>query len=309
MLPIRKWLFAFLCTACLAAPASRADAETCGIIITHQEAFHEKAHTTFLSRLSDKGYKGRLKFIVQRPHPDPIAWSNAARKLIAANVDFIITYGVTATLSALHERPDIPIIYADVYEPLARGIKAKDATGVCSKYSVSSMLRYLRTASLSKNIGVVYSAFDEGSRYQHGEIVRLSKKYGLNITSMGIRNPMDTVGILSEADVGSFLITSSSLVRSVFPTILRIAENKKIPVASLIYHDNRKPMIMLSANPEEQGQEVAEKLMRLLSGVPLKDVPASCSKKIELVFKVGDAQRLGVRMPMDLVTEATSIVH
>jgi|Deesub1362A_J573_1020465.scaffolds.fasta_scaffold00027_130 putative ABC transport system substrate-binding protein len=284
-------------------------AETVGVIVTHGVYSHEKAFKEFQSYLAKKGYKNRLKFIIQRPYPDPIAWSNAARKLIAADVDVMVTYGAPVTFSAIREKADIPIIYAGVYEPLVSKIKAKNVTGVCSRYPISSLVRYLRASTTIKKLGVIYSSMEEDSRYQLFEVKKLSKKYGFAVTPLNLRRPVDIAGMLSNIDVSAFFITSSSIVNSVFPTILHIAGSRKIPTASLIQYDGLSATIVLSSQPEEQGRVAAEKLIEFLKGVPIRDIPATCSKNIELIFNMKDAHHLGIRISMDLVTEATRIIY
>jgi putative ABC transport system substrate-binding protein len=243
------------------------------------------------------------------PHPDPIAWSNAARKLIAADVDVMVVYGAPALLSALKERSRIPILYADVYEPVALGIKAREATGVCTRLSISSLLRYIKGTTSGKNIGVVYSNLEEDTKYEHAEIKKVSMKYGLNVISLELHNPLDTVGLLAKVDASSILVTSSSMTNSVFSTVMRIATSKKIPVASLLYHEKQLPTIMLSSKPEDHGRKSAAMLIELLKGVPLKNIKPLCSESIELVFNAAEARKMGFRIPMDLVTEATRIIY
>lgn len=308
-LSIRELAVVFLCIAACVAPTTMVYAETVGVILTYNEVFHEKAHASFISYLEEKDYKDRLEFIVQRPHPDPIAWSNAARKLIAADVDVMVTYGTPALLSALNEKSRIPILYADVYGPVAAGIKAREATGVCSKLSISSLLRYIRGTTSGKDIGVVYSSLEEDTKQEHLEIKKLAKKYGLKVTSLELHNPLDTVGLLAKVNVSSILVTSSSMINSVFPTVMRIARSKKVPVASLVYRESSLPTIMLSSSPDEHGRKSAAMLIKLLNGARLKDITPVCSNKIELVFNAAEARKMGFRIPMDLVTEATRIIY
>ena len=308
-LPIRISVIISLCIAVFVTTTVRAYAETVGIILTHNEAFHSKAHKAFLKHIEEKAFKKRVEFIVQRPHSDPIAWSNAARKLIAADVDIMVVYGAPALLSALKERSKIPIIYADVYEPVTAGIKSRKATGVCTRLSISSLLRYIKGTTPGKNIGVLYSNLEEDTKHEHAEIKKVSAKYGLNVISLELHNPLDTVGLLAKVDIDSILVTSSSMANSVFTTVMRIAKSKAIPVASLIYSESQMPTIMLSSEPKEHGRKSASMLIEFLEGIPLKDIEPVCSDKIELVFNAAEARTMGFRIPMDLVTEATRIIY
>lgn len=307
---LRKSLVIVFCLVlAVFAPLARGHAETIGVIITHGESFHEKAHESLLSYLKKAGYYGKVQILEQRPYPDPIAWSNASRKLIAADVDVIVTYGTPTTLAALKERARIPILYVGVYEPVAADITAKNATGVCSKYQVSSLIRYLRNSVSISELGVLYSSLEEDSYRQLSEIKKYSQRYGFAVTALNMKNPGDIEGMLSGVKINAIFITSSSMVNSVFSSVLRVAEDRRIPTASLVMRDDMSATMMLSNNPEEMGREAAEKLVRLLKGESPKDIPATCSKDIELVVNLRDARKIGIRVSMDLVTEATKVIY
>jgi putative ABC transport system substrate-binding protein len=309
-MPLRRYLLiAFFLVLPVFVPLRESHAKTLGVIITRGESFYEKVHESLVSSLKTAGYLDKVDIIVQRPYPDPIAWSNASRKLIAADVDVIITYGTPATFASVKERSGIPILFVGVYEPVAASITAKNATGVCSRYQVSSLIRYLRDSVTLRDLGVVYSSLEEDSDYQLSEIKKFSQRYGFAVTAFNMKNPSDIEVMLSGVKINAIFITASSMVNSVFPSVLRAAEDRRIPTASLIMRDDMNATMMLSNNPMEQGREAAEKLVLLLKGTSPKDIPVSCSKDIELVVNLRDARKMGIRVSMDLVTEATKVIY
>jgi putative ABC transport system substrate-binding protein len=293
---------------CIVFLPTPARSETIGVIVTRNSKIFERAHGAFLSYLSEKGFSKRLNFITQNPYPDPIAWSNASRKLIALDVDVIVTYGAAATFSVLRERTNIPVIYSSVYEPATANIRSKNVTGVCTKYSISSLLRYLRAADSLQNLGAVYCSMEEDSKMQFNELKNLASKYGFKLTGLNIKKAANASTALTEANVSALFITSSSVIASVYPNVLRIANSKRIPTASFIMHDEMFPTILLSPDPEEIGREAARKLIDYLKGKPINKIPVTCSKNIDIVFNLKDAQALGIKIPMNLVTEATRII-
>jgi putative ABC transport system substrate-binding protein len=309
-MPLRRSLLVTFCLILsVFVPLKESQARTLGVIITRGEYFYEKVHESLLSRLKEAGYLDKVEILVQRPYPDPIAWSNASRKLIAAEVDAIITYGTPSTFAAVKERSGIPVVYVGVYEPVAADITAKNVTGVCSKYQVSSLIRYLRDSVSLRDLGVVYSSIEEDSDYQLSEIKKFSQRYGFAVTALNMKNPYDIEGMLSGVKVNAIFITASSMANSVLPSVLRAAEDRRIPTASLIMRDDMNATMTLSNDPEEMGREAADKLVMLLRGASPKDIPASCSRKIELVVNLRDARKIGIRVSMDLVTEATKVIY
>lgn len=287
----------------------RADAETVGVILTRETQFFEKVHKELIDHLQGKVSGRNIKFIVQNPSPDPIAWSNAARKLIAADVDVIVAYGSPAALAAAAERPSMPLIYVGLYEPLAQNIKIKNAAGVCTRVPMANLFRYLNASLQGKRIGIMYSALEEDSKRQFIEAGAISEKYGFSVTPIDLRKPADISTALSNIEIDALFITTSSTINSVYRTLMRITSSRKIVTSSVLYNEEDLSTFSFYPKPDELGKKGGDILVKILKGARASDIPASCSKDIVLVFNIGDAQRTGIRIPMDLVTEATRLVQ
>lgn len=282
-------------------------AETVGVILTDEVSFDETIHNSFMEAL-DKEKKKRIKFIIQRPHPDPISWSNAARKLIAAEVDLIITYGTSATLAVSAERPSVPVLFAGVHEALTPKIKLKNSAGVAIKTPITSILRYLRSCGPINSLGVIYNNLEEASVYQYSEIVKLSDKYNFKVVGLNLRQPADITGIVPDVKLDAILVTSASTADIAFPTILNFAKSRSIPTASIFVHDDHHAIVTLSADPVDIGRIAAEACSLILDGQPLKNISPAYPKS-RLIFNMKEAKAMGLRIPMDLVAEATEIIY
>jgi ABC-type uncharacterized transport system substrate-binding protein len=99
------------------------------------------------------------------------------------------------------------------------------------------------------------------------------------------------------------------MANSSLPTILRVASANKIPTASLVSSDQVAAMITLTAEPQDQGEHLAKMLMDIGSGKSVQSLERYCARKIELVYNVKEANRLGLKVSMDLVTEATRLIN
>ena len=84
--PILKILFAVLFV--LAVAKDLHAEKRIGVIMTGDIPYYVAMHETFVTELNRRiGGSEKIEIILQRPFPNPISWSNAARKLIAFNVD------------------------------------------------------------------------------------------------------------------------------------------------------------------------------------------------------------------------------
>lgn len=288
--------------------ASSALAETVGVILSSGVSYYEQIHNALTDELARVGYSGRVKFIIQRPASNPISWGNAARKLIASDVDAIVVYGYGPTAAVLRERPDIPIIYAGSFMQVSA--KKANVTGMYLKIPVLSVLRYLRASTSIGRLGVFYCSAEEDSVAQLMEIKASASKYGYSV---------DALDLMSAADISSFIathsqsdaifMTSSSVVNAAFNSILNFARNKKIPVGALMTFKDNGALVTLCGAPKEQGAGAASKLIEVLNGKKASNIPPTQGKDIELVFNMKEAREIGLKIPMELITEATRIIH
>ncbi|MGD1075152.1 MAG: ABC transporter substrate binding protein [Thermodesulfovibrionales bacterium] len=297
-----------LCVGVLSVPAAAAE-KTIGVILPGDVPYYLDVHSIFLSILSKEGYAGKVGMIVQKPFPDPISLSNAARKLIALDVDVIVAYGAPATIAAAREKSRIPIVYAGIYDPLVPKIRARNIVGISSKLSVTSLLRYLRGLNDIAILGVLYSAGEEDSILQLRELLKLSQQYGFRIDAIDLKRPQDVKSALSGRKLDAIFITGSSIANMAAPAIMDFAREQKIPTAALLPLKTSPATVTLAASSKEQGERIAEMVTKILNGTPPYRLKAESSSDVELIFNFKEAAAMGFRIPMELVTEATRLIQ
>jgi len=282
---------------------------TVGIIVPASDPFALEAHKAFMSSLRSSGLTELVKFIKQSPQADTIALKNTARKLITLKADVLVTYGTPATMATLGERPSVPVIYGGVYKPIHDSISSPGAFGVCINPPLSSLTRYMAAASRQKSIGILYCNHEKDSLFQMKQMVKFTKMAGLTGKPLNMGVPSEVASTLSGSDVGFFFITTSSCTQAASSYIKRISSNRRIPTASLISIENLHPVIAHYCNASEAGRMMAKKLTLLLKGNEHLIDSGPCVTSSELVFDIGEARRLGLSMPMELVTGATKVIY
>ena len=130
--------------------------------------YYAEIHKSFVSELNRRlDGSEEIEIILQRPFPDTISWSNAARKLIAFDVDLIVTYGSPAAQAVIHEKSRIPLVYAGLYEPEQAAVNKKNVTGCGYRVPLSSILRYFKRLKTISTVGIVFSSVEEDSVRQY----------------------------------------------------------------------------------------------------------------------------------------------
>lgn len=300
--------FLLITASLLATPAMAKDI-TVGVVIPATDPFSIEAHAAFIKRLEATGVLKRIKLIEQRPQPDALALKNTVRKLITHNARIIVTYGTQATLAAISEKPGVPIVYGGVYRPIHEKFQSQNGLyGVCMDPPLSSLTRYISMSTRQKNIAILYCSNEKGSLFQMEQMMRFAAKAGLSGKPIDLRDASEVSSSLSGADVGFFFITSTACSHASSGPISRIARNRKIPIATLAGIDNIKPVMAYYTDPTEIGVSMADELDRAIrSG--RKESHGVCSARDELVYDIGEARRLGLTLPMELVTGATKVIY
>lgn len=306
----RNILFYCILTGCLAVILSMpihalAAEKTIGVILTGNISYYKDMHKAFTESLAAEGM-GKMEVVLQTPTPEPMSWANAVRKLVAVGADIIVTYGAPATLVAMSEASDIPIVFAGVYDPQALGILGKNATGVSSKVPVASLVKNLRSISNFTTLGVVYSESEKDTVLQANDVRQFETSFGYKSTRFSVKKAEDIAKI---ANVDALFLTTGCAAMHCVSNIIGVARKAKIPTGTTIGGGEGSGIILtLSANPQEQGRAAAKIAARVVKGAKPASIPLELPTKIDFIINLKEATDMGLKIPFDLLTTATRVI-
>ena len=295
----------------LAAAPDLHAAKRIGVIMTGDIPYYEAIHQTFVAELNRRiGGAEKIEIILQRPFPNSISWSNAARKLIAFDVDLIVTYGSPAAQAVIHEKGRIPLVYAGFYEPEHHAaVNEKNVTGCGYKVPLSSILRYFKRLKTVNTVGIVFSSVEEDSLRQYETMQLLATQQNIKTEKINIRSRADLDRLKTiQSDV--VFITGSSLAHLWLDDILPILDGKKIPAADIFPDQTESGILMtLYQPPHTQGEIAAEMAWQILLGAKPADVAAHMFRDTELEVNLIEAKHLEINFPVQLLIEATKVIE
>jgi putative ABC transport system substrate-binding protein len=277
-----------------------------GVIMTGNIPYYREVHKAFTQTLASEGFgPGRVTVVMQSPTPEPMSWTNAARKLIAIGSDIIVAYGAPATLTALGETSDIPVIFAAVFDPHAVGIAARNATGVSSKIPLTSLIKNLKSISNFSSLGVIYNEAEKDTVIEANEVRQLEQTYGFRSVRFNIRRAEDTARI---GHVDALFMTTSCSAMYCINNVVNIARKARMATASTIGGDNNGLILTIEANPAEQGSDAAQMVAKVLRGTKPSSLPVLHPKKVDVIVNLKEATAMGFKIPFDLLTSATRVI-
>jgi putative ABC transport system substrate-binding protein len=291
----------------LTGPAASAAQKTLGIIMTGNIPYYKDVHKSFTDTLAAEGFgPGSIEIVVQTPSPEPMSWTNAARKLVTVGSTIIVSYGAPATIFAMSETSDIPIVFAGVYDPQAVGVTGKNATGISSKVPVASILKNLKSISNFSTLGVVFNDSEKDTVVQANDVKQLESAYGFKSTRFNIKKASDSPKI---ANVDALFLTTGCAAMHCVSNIIGIARKAKVPTAASIAGGETSGVILtIAADPHEQGREAAKIVAKILRGAKPSSIPIEQPKKIDVIINLKEATDMGLKVPFDLLTSATKVI-
>lgn len=307
-----------LIVAIFPASIARSSGLILAAVLSSDQARYRNAHKGLVRALGSRGYdQSSVEIISQVPNPDPISWANAIRKSSAIGAKVIVTYGAPATLAATQESPDTPVIFIDVYDPLAAGIvkslvsPGKNATGISCKVPLATLVKTASIIRPLKQVGVLYSKREIGSFVQLKEMKRLAVRFGFSVIEADISNESSLNNAMSAlgSQVDFFYLTESSVVGWHLDKVIHLASEKRIPVMTQIPDAGEKgALLSLEAHPYSQGQQAADILVRVLSGKKPSVIPVIFPKKIDLVVNMKTARAFDIHVPLEALNLATKVI-
>lgn len=281
-----------------------------GVVMTGDVPYYRAMHEAFVEALDTSVSAGEnVQIILQKPFPDPISLSNAARKLIAYDVNLIVTYGSPATHAVLNEKSKIPVVYAGVYDPEKAALQGKRITGCGFKVPLSSLLRYMKRLKQIDTLRIIYSSVEEDSSRQAEEMLVLAEQQGVLAKKIDIRSRKDLAHLETIGANDAVFITGSSTAHLWLENIMSFVHRQKVPTAT-IFPDSEEVgvLITLFQPPHEQGEKAAEMALQVLKVEPPGNIQPDVLRGTELVFNLREAQQVGLKFPIQLIIEATRVI-
>lgn len=286
-------------------------------IITGDLQRYREAHEAFVKILRAGGMsEEKVRIYVQTPNPDPMSWANSIRKAVGGGADLIITYGAPVTLVAKKEAKSVPILFADVYDPVALGIvkdlavTGGEISGVSSTTPIETLAKTLATIQSPKTVLALYSASEPGSVLQTRRLEELGGKFGFKVIKAEVKGKESArQAIVDAGPVDAVYLSESVVLSQALRETIDAAAQRRLPVVSQIPEAaDRGALLCLEADPIEQGQLLAVHAIQVLGGQKAFTLPVRTPKKVALVINMRAAEQLGIKVPFDALGLATRVI-
>jgi putative ABC transport system substrate-binding protein len=253
--------------------------------------------------------------------PDEDAARVAAKEFVRNRVDLIVAFEAQTVRAAKAATSEIPVVFLHVDDPVASGFVKSlsqpggNLTGFVT-YPVSlgkQMELFKELVPRLRQVLVLIDPQDPESGRLLSEVHSVTAALKLRLSEHEVTSQADTervFGSIKRGDLDGVYVLSPSL-RTKFPSlILRLASEKRLPLAS-----HRKEWVEQGAlfsyatDLASVGRAAAPYVDKILKGTKPADLPVEQAMKFELVINLKAAKQIGLTVPPNVLARADKVIR
>src|SRR4030067_1907030 len=279
----------------------------------------------FEKALADAGFKEGVHVTYDRQNAqgDMANAQTIAEKFLDAKVNMVHSIATPTSQAVVKTIKNIPVVFSSLTDPLDAGLVPKtsppgtksgtNVTGVSDRWPVHLQFEmYAKFVPKAKKWGTIYNAGDANSMVHIKEMREAAKKLGVELMEASISTSAETlqaVHSLAGKGVQAINITSDNTAVSAFEAIVKVCNEKKIPLfAGDVDSVPRGAIAAYGLDYFLIGESAGKKAVQILKGTKPGDIPWGPAEKFGLVLSEKAAKTQGVTVPPDLLKKAEKVI-
>ena len=245
-----------------------------------------------------------------------------AAELVRRRVDVIMAFTIPATRAAKRATTGIPIVFAQVLDPIKAGLVASLARPGANVTGVSVMVEQLGGKYMQlvrevspevTRVAVLWEPAQPAGALQLRQIESAARSVGIQLQPLEVRDPDGFESAFSSVTTkraGAIIVLPSSLFNSHRHRLADLAARIRVPAVSV-----RREFVdaggLMSYGPDfaEQSRRAATYVDRILKGSKPADLPVEQPTKLELVINLKTAKTMGLTLPPSLLFRADLVIE
>ena len=245
-----------------------------------------------------------------------------ADELVRLKVDVLLTPGTPGALAFKNATKTIPIVFADVTDPVAAGLVdslARPGGNITGFSSIEAVLAGKRLELLKEavpkisRVAVLWNPHDPSSAQQWKESQLAARELGLQLHSMEVSSADQFESAFKEANQvrsSALFVVSSALAFSNQNRITDLAIKNRLP-AIYTRGDFVDSGGLISYGPDqaERFRRVAAMVDKILKGTKPADIPVEQPTKFELIINLKAAKQISLTIRPDVLARADKVIR
>jgi len=244
-----------------------------------------------------------------------------ADELVRLKVDVLITPGTPGALALKNATKTIPIVFADVTDPIAAGLVdslARPGGNITGFSSIEALLAGKRlellkeTVSKLSRVAVLWDPRNPGSTQEWKESQLAARELGLQLHSMEVSSAdkyQDAFKEATRARSGALAVLSTPLASSNQDQLAKLAARNRLP-AIYVQGSFVTDGGLMSYGPDrtERYRRIAVFVDKILKGTKPADLPVEQPTKFEFIINLKAAKQIGLTIPPNVLARADKVI-
>ncbi|HEV8725410.1 MAG TPA: ABC transporter substrate-binding protein [Candidatus Binatia bacterium] len=245
-----------------------------------------------------------------------------ADELVRLKVDVLLTPGTPGALALKNATKTIPIVFADVTDPVAAGLVeslARPGGNITGFTSIEAVLAGKRlellkeTVSNLSRVAVLWDPQSPTSTQEWKESQMAAQNLGLQLHSMAVSRADKYESAFKEAmraHSAALAVWSTPLAASHQERIAELATKNRLPA---IYAQGNfivnGGLMSYGADRTERYKRVAVFVDKILKGAKPADLPVEQPTKFEFIINLKAAKQIGLTIPPNVLARADKVIR
>ena len=260
--------------------------------------------------------------IAERWGSDADELAAQAAELVRISPDVILAAAASATRPMHQATRTIPIVFANVPDPVANGFVASLArpggniTGFAN-YEPSIAVKWLellkQVAPGVARVGFIFDPTNPTVAAYQAEMEAVSSSFGVRVLGVAVHNEVEierAIEAFAREPDGGLIVPSGPATTSFLPLLIAAAVRHRLPSV----HPIREAVVAgalasYGVDTNDLFRSAATYVDRILKGEPAGDLPVQFATKFELVVNLKTARALGLDPPIQLLARTDELIE
>jgi putative ABC transport system substrate-binding protein len=269
----------------------------------------------FEKAIAEAGLEAEYDY--QNAQGDMANATTIAQKFKNDKLDLVHAIATPTSQAAVKVIKNHPIVYSSVTDPVDAGLvktmgpSGTNVTGISDAWPIERQIElYHQMVPSAKKWGTIYNAGDANSVKSISWTRDAMKKFGLELVEVSISNSAEvyTGAQTLVGRVDAIYITSDNTVVSALESVVKVANNKKIPLFGGDTTTVEKGMIAAyGLNYFQVGYSAGKKAALVLKGQDPGTVPSGLTENLNLWVNLKAAKDQGVTVSEKFIKMAEKV--
>lgn len=246
----------------------------------------------------------------------------AAASLVANRVDLLFTESENATQAAAKATTSLPIVFANVGDPVALGLVRKlshpggNVTGVSNVATDLAPKRLEMLIALAPGIRRVWAIYDPGGG---SDVLRAAQRvrkaalsFDIEFLDRPVRTPKDLRAVLAAIRAGDGLLdfpTGGTMLDISAQMLEAATRAKALTMFSSAFWLEHGALAAYGTDQRAVGYQAARLVAKILAGSRPRDVPVEGANRVELAINLKVARAIGISIPRTALLRADRVIE